>query len=305
MEYIIGIDGGGTKTALKLADNDGNLIISNEGGPCNINSMSRESVLAMLTELINDSVRKADISLEKVKTICIGTAGVDRPDDKKILEDMIKQVGFKGRIIVTNDAETALYGGVGGGEGIMLISGTGSICFGKNEKGESKRAGGWGHIIGDEGSGYYIGIKAINRITKEQDGIKGKTLMTDLVLKYLKLENPSGLINYVYRSGAGKSEIASLAKVVDEAYKLGDTAAEEILLMAAKELYLCSKAVIEGLGLNCKEVNLAVNGSVIVKNQCVSNEFKRLMSENYPRVNVINMKHDAAWGAVLMGISSL
>lgn len=304
MNYIIGIDGGGTKTALKLADDKGNFILSSEGGPCNINSMKKETVQDMLIELISNAVKDADITLDQVKAVCIGTAGVDRPEDRKILEDMIRATGFKGEVIVTNDAETALYGGVGGGEGIMLISGTGSICFGRNELGESKRAGGWGHIIGDEGSGYYIGINAINKVAKAYDGMEESTVMTELILEHLKLESPEGLIDYVYRSGAGKSEIASLAKIVDEAYKEGDTAAEEILLKSAFELFLSCKAVIDYLKLNNKEVSLAVNGSVIVHNKCVSNEFRRLMTKNYPRVSIIDMKHNAAWGAVLMGMSN-
>lgn len=305
MNYIIGIDGGGTKTALKLADTDGNLILTNEGGPCNINSMGKEYVQKMLKDLMEDTLEKAKITKNQIKVLCIGTAGVDRPEDKKIMEDIIRSTGFEGKSVITNDAETALFGGVGGDEGVIVISGTGSICFGRNSSGESKRAGGWGHIIGDEGSGYYIGISAINHIARAYDGIEEKTIMSDLILEHLKLENATGLINYVYRSGAGKSEIASLAKFVDEAYKQGDNAAEEILLKAAFELFMCAKAVIDYLKIDKKEATLAVNGSVIVKNECVSSEFKRLMKKNYPLVNVTEMKNDAAWGAVLMGMKNL
>jgi N-acetylglucosamine kinase-like BadF-type ATPase len=300
MEYVIGIDGGGTKTALKLADTEGNLILSAEGGPCNINSMGRDFVQNMLKDLLEETVNKAAISMEQIKVLCIGTAGVDRPDDKKIMEDIIRSSGFKGKVIATNDAETALFGGVGGDEGVILISGTGSICFGRNKDGESRRAGGWGHIIGDEGSGYYIGINAINRIAKGYDGIEEKTIMTDLILEHLKLESAEGLIDYVYRSGAGKSEIASLARFVDEAYKQGDELAEEILLRSAFELFLCCKAVIDYLGLKNKDITVAVNGSVIVKNECIAGEFSRLLYKNYPKAKISNMKHDAAWGAVLM-----
>lgn len=302
MRYFIGIDGGGTKTALKLADENGNIVLANEGGPCNINSMGQEYVQKMLKELIEDTLFKANLNMEDVKALCIGTAGVDRPSDKRIMEDIIRASGFNGKIIVTNDGETALFGGVGGEEGVIVISGTGSICFGRNKEGESRRAGGWGHIIGDEGSGYYIGINAINRIARAHDGIEEKTIMTDLILHHLKLQSPQGLIDYVYRSGAGKSEIASLAKLVDEAYEKGDLAAEEILLKAAFELFLCAKAVIDNLKLNDRKITLAVNGSVIVKNQCVRREFQRLMKENCPLVEVSDMKEDAAYGAVLMAL---
>jgi N-acetylglucosamine kinase-like BadF-type ATPase len=304
MSYVIGIDGGGTKTALKLADENGSVVLTMEGGPCNINSMGKEAISKMMKELVNDTLEKAQLTIEDVKTLCIGTAGVDRPSDKAIIEEIIRKTGFKGRTIITNDAVTALYGGVGGAEGVILISGTGSICYGRNSEGETKRAGGWGHIIGDEGSGYYIGIGAINRIARGCDGIEERTVMTDLILEHLKLETATGLIDYVYRSGAGKSEIASLARLVDEAYKQGDMLAEEILLKAAFELFLLSKAVVDGLKLSNKKVTLAVNGSVIAKNECVSSEFRRLMKKNYPLIEVASMKNDAAYGAVLMAISN-
>ena len=225
--------------------------------------------------------------------------------DKAIMEEIIRGTGFMGKAIITNDAVTALYGGVGGSEGVILISGTGSICYGSNSEGETKRAGGWGHLIGDEGSGYYIGINAINKIAKGHDCVEEKTVMTDLILEHLKLENASGLIEFVYRSGAGKSEIASLARLVDEAYKQGDSMAEEILLRAAFELFLISKAVIDNLKLNNKKAILAVNGSVIEKNECISSEFKRLMNRNYPLVEIAGMKNDAAYGAVLMALNQL
>ncbi|SKA88850.1 BadF-type ATPase [Clostridium sp. USBA 49] len=305
MRYVIGIDGGGTKTALKLADEEGNILLENEGGPCNINSMKEVYVKNMLKELIEDTLTKTCLKMEDIKALCIGTAGVDRPSDKKIIEKIIKNLGFNGKIIVTNDGEIALFGGTCEDEGVIVISGTGSICYGRNKKGEIKRAGGWGHIIGDEGSGYYIGINAINYIAKAYDGINEKTIMTDLILDYLKLQSPQDLIDYVYRSGAGKSEIAYLAILVDEAYKKGDFAAKKILLKAAFELFLCAKAVIYNLNLNDKNIKLAINGSVIVKNECVNREFKRLMNENLPFVEISNMKHDAAYGAVLMAIRQL
>jgi N-acetylglucosamine kinase-like BadF-type ATPase len=305
MNYVIGIDGGGTKTALKLADENGKIVLTMEGGPCNINSMGKESVAKMLKELVSTALHKAELTMEQIKVLCIGTAGVDRPSDKAIMEEIIRGTSFNNKAIITNDAVTALYGGVGGSEGVILISGTGSICYGRNSMGDTRRAGGWGHIIGDEGSGYYIGINAINRIAKGHDGIEERTVMTDLILQHLKLENAFGLIEYVYRSGAGKSEIASLAKLVDEAYKLGDSLAEEILLKAAFELFLLGKAVIDNLKLNNKKTTLAVNGSVIEKNQCVSSEFRRLMKKNYPLVEVAGMKNDAAYGAVLMAIDEL
>jgi N-acetylglucosamine kinase-like BadF-type ATPase len=192
--------------------------------------------------------------VEDCRDICIGTAGADRADEKSIIKEIIRVTGFFGRIIVTNDAEIALYGGTHGEEGIIIISGTGSICYGRNSSGDICRAGGWGHIIGDEGSGYDIGAKALRAIVRSYDGRAENTIMTSMILEHLKIEKPEGLINYVYRSGIGKQEIAGLAYLVDKAYNLGDAAAGEILKGASYELYLCCRSVVERLGFRGKPV---------------------------------------------------
>lgn len=302
MKYVIGIDGGGTKTLLKISDLNGKLLAVCEGGPSNINSMGKEYVANVLKNIIYEGINKINESIENCNYLCIGSAGVDRPEDKKIMTDIIRSAGFDNQLIVTNDAEVALYGGVLGGEGIIIISGTGSICFGRNSQGKTCRAGGWGHIIGDEGSGYDIGKRALISIVRSYDGREKETLLTSLVLDHLKLTSAENLIDYVYRSGIGKKEIADLAKIVDDAYKAGDSTAELILKNSAEELYLCTIPVIKKLGLSDKKVPLAVNGSVLTKNKYIFDKFSEYVNAAYPLVNITEMKEDAAWGAVLIGL---
>lgn len=305
MGFVIGIDGGGTKTLVKAVDMDGNILAANEGGPANINSSGVEFVAKTIKELIDGVLEKASLSINDCRSICMGTAGAGRMDDRRIIENIIESIGVPGIITVTDDAEIALYGGVGGGEGIIVISGTGSICYGRNSSGEICRAGGWGHIIGDEGSGYDIGIKALKRIMRSFDGREKPTLLTPMVLNFLNLESPESLINYVYRSGAGKNDIARLARIVDDAFQSGDMAAEEILKESAYELFMCAVPVINKLGFAKEQVSLVVNGSVLVNNQYIFNEFTSLINESYPKINVGYVKNDPAWGAVLIAISKL
>lgn len=305
MKYVIGIDGGGTKTLLKIADLNGKLLAVSEGGPSNINSMEMETVVNTLGELIDSGIKKIGEVKENCCCLCIGSAGVDRPEEQKIMKDIIKSLGISNEVIATNDAETALYGGVSGGEGIILISGTGSIGFGRNKEGQIARCGGWGHILGDEGSGYDIGKKALTAITRSYDGREKETLLTSLILKKLNLAKADDLIYYVYRSGAGKKEIASLAQIVDEAYKQGDKKAEEILKGSAYELFLCIIPLVEKLGFADKDLKLALNGSVLTKNKFIYNTFKKLINDKYPLIEVINMKDDAAWGAVLIALGKI
>lgn len=305
MQYVIGIDGGGTKTILKIADMEGKLVTVCEGGPSNINSNGKQNVEDILKKLIFDGVEKVGGKFENCRSLCLGTAGAGREKDRNILEGIIRNIGYNGELIVTDDAQTALYGGVGSSEGIIIISGTGSICYGRNSSGKTCRAGGWGHIIGDEGSGYYIGQKVLSHVMRSYDGREEHTLLTSMILKHLKLEKVEDLIEYVYRSGAGKKEISGIARLADNAWLLGDETAHKILIDAADELFICARAVIERLEFGNKLVTLAISGSILVKSECVQNEFKRLVNDSYPLVNIAHMKDDAAWGAVTIALEKI
>jgi N-acetylglucosamine kinase-like BadF-type ATPase len=305
MKYVVGIDGGGTKTILKIADEGGNLLTTCEGGPSNINSTPIGQVEDTLRSLMYKGINSINESINNLSVLCIGSAGVDRIEDKKIIENCFKNIGYSGKIIITNDAEIALYGGIADKEGLIVISGTGSICFGKDSSGLICRSGGWGHIIGDEGSGYYIGVNALKAVVRSYDGRDGWTLLTDMVLNYLQLKSPEGLIEYVYRSGKDKKSIAGVAKIVDKAFLLGDNTAKEILQNSAHELYQCAKAVIIKLGFNNKHVIMAVSGSVLSNNKFIFNEFSYHVNQNYPNIEIVDMKDDAAWGAVLLAIKKV
>lgn len=307
MGYVIGIDGGATKTLLKIADLQGKLLSVCEGNPSNINSMSKEDIVYNLTSLIETAISKLGESKANCKAICLGTAGAGRDEEKNILKEIIKSIGFEAcdNIIIADDAITALYAGNCEGKGIVLISGTGSICYGRNEHGKRYRCGGWGHIIGDEGSGYYIAIRALNLIMKSFDGREKETILTSIILRQAGLSKPEDIINYVYRSGKGKKEIAALAKCVDEAYLKGDALAKEILDDASMQLYLCTKTVIDKLDFSNKPLKVIINGSVITKNQYINNKYSRLIKENYPFAEVKKMENDSAWGAVLIALKEL
>lgn len=301
MKYVIGIDGGGTKTHMKIADLNGNIIAEGVKGPSNINSSSEKEVKKVFKELICEGIKSIEEKLDECSAICIGIAGADRDEDKVIIENMIRDaVGYKGKIIVVNDAEVALAGGIEKRYGIIVISGTGSICYGRTEEGKSCRSGGWGHIIGDEGSGYDIGINAIKAALKSYDGRGEKTILEGSVLEYLGLKCHEDLINYIYRSGAGKKEIARLTRVVNDAYKKGDAVSEKILECAAEELFLSVKAVIDKLGICDRNVALVATGGAINNIEYLYDQFKNKINKFYPNVNIVHMKNDSAFGAAFI-----
>ena len=190
MGYVIGIDGGGTKTLLKIADRNGKLLVVCQGGPSNIYSSSLDIVKENVGQLINDGLQKLNIDINSLDCVCMGTAGAGREDEQNLLRNLLREVGIRCNIIITDDAITALYGALGKGEGIILISGTGSICYGRKVDSSIHRAGGWGHIIGDEGSGYDIGRRILTQIMKSYDGRDSKTVLAALILDTLGLKTP-------------------------------------------------------------------------------------------------------------------
>lgn len=304
MKFVIGIDGGGTKSKLHLADLAGNMILELLGGPTNLYSMGEESVELELMSLISRAMKNSNLTLANCEALCLGNSGADRPEEKQLFQNMLEKFGFRGKITITNDAETALVAGSGKREGIVIISGTGSLAYGINSLGEKARSGGWGHIAGDEGSGYDIGIQAIKAALRSYDGREPSTILLPQILHELELERPEQLIRFIYQQ-AGKQHIADLTKVVKQAFLEHDRKAAEILLHAAKELITMANAVIGKLSMEKKEFCLVCAGSIFQHIPYVYTEFVQQMKELYPLADVIIPKRDAANGAATIALLSL
>lgn len=304
MQYVIGIDGGGTKTRMKIADKQGNLLLCCEGGPTNINSKDRVALEKNLTELLNRGLKLIHSEPGDCLALCLGMAGAGRSEEKLILEEMLHKSGFHNNI-VTDDVYTALVGGIGCDEGIILLSGTGSICFGRNRRGETRRAGGWGYIIGDEGSGYDIGLQALKHLVKSFDLHEKPSLLSVEVKKRLRLESMDELIHLVYRSGDGHKIIAGLAPAVDEAFEAGDKYAQVILDNAVLALLQITEVVINGLDYSALPIRLSFGGSVILKSKYISDSISDSITCKYPKICIGKVENDAAWGAVQLAKSYL
>lgn len=305
MRYVAGLDGGGTKTLLKLADEYGNLLCTCEGGPANINSAGLHAMETALTGLLSEGLAKTGERPENCGAICIGAAGAGRETEKELLRDIFKKAGFACGTVVTDDARTALYGGLGKDEGIILISGTGSICYGRNANGIICRAGGWGHILGDEGSGYDIGLKALKHTVRVCDGRENPSLLSGMVLEHLKVRDAHALVAPIYRGDFGKERIAEISRTAVRACALDDAAAAAILDSAVNELFECAGAVAKRLDMQNKQAELAFAGSLLLKCDYVNRKLKRLIETGYPDIAMIEAKNDAAWGAVLLAIDYL
>ncbi len=265
MEYIICVDGGGTKTESAAYDHDGKELSREYTGYGNM-TLNKEIAVSNIL----DSIEKCELvkNNEKLTNIYLGIAGIEAGENRKILKEAVEKK-FNITPYIYNDAEIAMHALLKGNDGILTIAGTGSISFGISN-GVKKRSGGWGHVLGDEGSGYYIALRAFkNMIYEEEEGLENSVL-TNEILKKLKLKDIESIKGFIYSST--KDEIASIAKVVAKAAEHGEENAIEILKDAGTEIGKITERVWKRLG-KPKKVNIALKGSVITKIPCVRKSF--------------------------------
>ncbi|HTV02024.1 MAG TPA: BadF/BadG/BcrA/BcrD ATPase family protein, partial [Luteitalea sp.] len=215
-------------------------------GGANLSAHGELAVEKTLHEVIDEVLGEAHA---RPDVICLGSAGVDRPEDNVIIQGIMRRIGARARVLITNDALIALVAGAGLAPGIVVIAGTGSIAYGRNDRNEAARAGGWGYILADEGSGFWIGRQALRAVVREHDGRGPATSLTPLVLEFFGVTRPEELVREVYRHYLKPSDIARCASLVERARASGDGVAGHITSVAADELAASVRSVVRQLEL--------------------------------------------------------
>jgi N-acetylglucosamine kinase-like BadF-type ATPase len=234
--------------------------------------------------------------------ICLGIAGVDREDDAAIVRGIMKRIGFKARVVVVNDALVALEAGVPSAPGVVIIAGTGSIAYGRNEAGEAARAGGWGYVLGDEGSGYWIGRAALRAVLRESDQRGPKTALTPLLLRHFGVTQAQNLLHEVYHSNLRPSAIGALAQCVQQAFSAADEVAIGILRAAADELEGSGMSVARRLGLIGKSITYVLSGGIFRAVPWLRDELQRRLPVRSPNSSAVLLEREPASGAVTLAL---
>ncbi|WP_326998685.1 BadF/BadG/BcrA/BcrD ATPase family protein [Cohnella kolymensis] len=238
-----------------------------------------------------------------LRTGLYSAAGLSNPSNINRLTSNVREFGYVGGLLIVGDQETALCGAQEDEFGVILIAGTGSICYGKNQSGVSHRAGGFGYLIDDEGSGYSIGRDLLTAVVKAHDGRSAETAITGMVYRQLQVESVQQIIGFVYDKQTNKKDIAALAPILSEACAMGDKAALIIAAKSAHSLFELVVPVVEKLSL--QEGVLAMSGSVLLRNAFVREAFEQKLKESYPQLTCITAKRDASYGAVIMALNRL
>ncbi len=267
-EYIVGVDGGGTKTVALLATADGAVLGIGHAPSSNYQKVGFAAAAQALEDAEAAAWRAAGLPSQSPAAICLGLSGVDRAEDAQMWLRWLAATRPQSRHAVINDAELALAAGTADGWGVGVISGTGSTVVGRNQAGRFARADGWGHILGDDGSGFALGQGAMRAVMRAYDGRGPATMLTEGVLAHWSLPNPEALITVVYIEIASPSRVASLAPVVNHAAEAGDEVALEIVRGAGSELACTIGAVVHALEIE-GAVPCALAGGVLTGSRLV------------------------------------
>ncbi len=300
--YIIGIDGGGTKTVGILTTETGQHLAQVQSGPTNYHVVGETQTQSVLEDVVSELCRKAGISRTSPIRFCLGMAGLGRAADQHVIGQICDELGIRENRILTHDAHIALIGGTEKQEGVIVISGTGAIVYGINADGKEARASGWGYLLGDEGSGYDIAIKGLRAIARAADGRDDPTELTSRILNTLDLNDPSELIRWVH--AASRDTIAHLAEIVFDTAQSEYSVAERIVDDAANELVCAAGSVIGQLEFK-GQFDVVLSGGNLIHQSVFADKLRHQLAEIQPKASVLFPKHEPAYGAVLLAQSKL
>ena len=233
---VVGVDGGGSRTRVLVADEQGREIVSIEGGGSAVKPGEAERSADIIAALIRDALASSDMTHVTPKVVCVGVAGVGRDPERQALWQALASRDVAEEVVVHADATVALDDAFGEGPGVLLIAGTGSVAFGRGPTGNFARCGGWGPYFGDEGSGAWIGRKALSVVTAAADGREPETTLTGAILTAAEVNEVSELV--AWAASASPGMLGTLAPVVMSVAESGDLRANALLTLAVEELML-------------------------------------------------------------------
>jgi len=300
---VLGIDAGATKTVCALGDSSGRAIGMARTEGTNLQTTPR----TILVERLRSVVAEA-LALSPGVTpgaVCLGVAGADRDTDFSAIRTIVTSLGLRIPTVVVNDALIALVAGVGDAPGIVIVAGTGSITYGRNASNRAARAGGWGYILGDEGSGYWLGRRALRAVVRELDGRGPSTRLTPRILTHFGITSATELIGRIQGTELRPAMIAALASHVHEAFTESDVVAARILDSAARELSASAGAVVRRLGLRDAPFTCVLAGTIFRAMPSLVDALSAALARDAPHAEVSRLVKEPAEGALHLAAAAL
>jgi N-acetylglucosamine kinase-like BadF-type ATPase len=298
--YVLGIDGGGSNLRVVLTDAHLTICGQSQGGSTNPNVVGRDASGQSIREAIGETLASAGLSGEQIAGVGIGIAGASQPDFKVWLQQVVADVTPGAQLVISSDFEIALVGAHGKRRGVLVLAGTGSLAYGINSRGNTALVGGWGYLLGDEGSGYWLGMEALRAVLRMVDERGAQTSLTQAVFDTFQLQQSRDVVVWLYQSDTPRvRQIAELAPLVFAHAAAGDAVAEQIVTTGARELALAARTVLHRL--DREPLPIAFTGSLLSTPNPLSNSLCALLG--LPDLPI--PRYSPALGAALLALDML
>ncbi|MEK7263924.1 MAG: BadF/BadG/BcrA/BcrD ATPase family protein [Bacteroidota bacterium] len=314
---LIGIEGGGTKSTAMLSDRNGKILTTIKGTATNPNVSGFANAAKECFRLIAESCTKAQCDIKQISKIVIGTAGAGNKANqlriKKILQEKFTEKKMRSKILITSDAHITLEGALGSESGIIVIAGTGSILLGKLHDSQTTnheprvtiheprifRIGGWGRILGDDGSGFAIAKDALKSVLNSYERNK-TTMLTKAVLQYFRLKNINDLPSKI---ALGKKDIAAFASVVIALATQHDFQSNFVLEFHCNALMQQLHAMMSNFP-DDKKIPIVLSGGLLNNDNFYSQLVKKNIAQYFPNLTISEPKYSPAHGAILLALKN-
>lgn len=302
--YLVGIDGGGTGSRAVLSTLEGRIVATGSGGPANFQVIGVDETMRSIASTISSMLRHVagpPVAGREITAVAVGLAGLHTPADKERFAGLLGSLLPHSRVSIWTDADVALAAAIGDGAGIVVIAGTGSIALGRDSSGAMARCGGWGYLIGDEGSAYAIAREGLRAASRGLDGRSGANALGEAFAQALSVPGFDHVLRPLYGPPAmSRQQIARLAPVVTQCAAAGDSAARAILAGAGVELAHLVLALAARLALGEATFPIACSGGVWRAGDLVLDSFQRRVHAALPHALVAPAALTAAEGAVFL-----
>ena len=303
IDLVVGVDGGGSKTRVILADAEGNHLADVTGGGSAMAPGRADHCADVIGELVRQAVQTAEVG-ERLKVLVAGVAGVGREPEARALTVALEDLELADEVVVQGDGEIALTDAFGNGPGVMLIAGTGSIAYGRGPSRVLARCGGWGPAFGDEGSGAWIGRKSLGIVASAADGREPQTALTGAILTAAQVNEVTELVPWGI--AATPKELAALAPVVFNVASAGDPRSIALVGLAVEELVLHIRALaVKLFGDDRAAVPVAFSGGLLHKGSFLRKKLEQRLKSAVPGAQVRPVEIMAARGAVKEALSRI
>jgi glucosamine kinase len=302
--FVVGVDGGGTKTRAVLADERGERLAEAVGAGSTVRPQEAARSAGIIAGVVRDALESGEKSGQRPRVLCVGVAGVGREPEREALLEALSSYDLAEDVLVQTDFAIALEDAFDDGPGVLLIAGTGSSAFARGPTGSTARCGGWGAVIGDEGGGSWIGRRALSVVAAAADGREPETALTGAVLTAAEVSEASELIRWA--ASATPGTLATLAPVVMSVADAGDLRANSIVSMAVEELALHVRSLARQLFTDERaSVPVALTGGLLSRGSSLRKRLEHRLKTAVPGAQLHAEDIDAARGAVKMALRQL